>query len=209
PARVIDRCHTYSYLGRGRIAALALAPPTAGMQWLARVRSGRSAAVPGGSCRGGAQHHDDCTRQRTETVMKLGWLTIVPAVLLPACAEAPADRAGMVPAPAADAVQPVGDGADPAQVAAADDSASVLTAPDGFIVAATRREATGAASTGGMRDGAPAQIRGIYLNAYAAGSARRLPTLLALADTTELNTFVVDVKDEKGIHYRSELELPT
>ncbi|MGQ0815042.1 MAG: putative glycoside hydrolase [Gemmatimonadota bacterium] len=54
---------------------------------------------------------------------------------------------------------------------------------------------------------APAVIRGIYLNAYAAGSRTRLATLLALADSTEINTFVVDVKDEKGMRYRTELPL--
>ena len=136
--------------------------------------------------------------------MKLGWLRIVPAVLLPACAEAPADRAGMVPAPAMEVAQPVGDSA---LSAAVQDSTNVLTGSDGIVVAG--QEATNAANGPAVRGGAPAQIRGIYLNAYAAGSARRLPALLALADTTELNTFVVDVKDEKGIHYRSELELPT
>ena len=51
------------------------------------------------------------------------------------------------------------------------------------------------------RDEAPDQIRGIYLNAYAAGSPNRFPKLLAMADSTEINTFVVDVKDERGIHY--------
>jgi hypothetical protein len=58
-----------------------------------------------------------------------------------------------------------------------------------------------------VRDRAPAQIRGIYLNAYAAGSRTRLPQLLALADSTEINTFVIDVKDEKGIRYRSDIPL--
>jgi hypothetical protein len=54
---------------------------------------------------------------------------------------------------------------------------------------------------------APAQIRGIYLNAYAAGSTKRLATLLAMADSTEINAFVIDVKDEKGMRYHSELPL--
>jgi hypothetical protein len=58
-----------------------------------------------------------------------------------------------------------------------------------------------------VRDRAPAQIRGIYVNAYAAGSRTRLPQLIALADSTEINTFVIDVKDEKGIRYRSEIPL--
>ncbi|HUP90466.1 MAG TPA: putative glycoside hydrolase, partial [Longimicrobiales bacterium] len=52
---------------------------------------------------------------------------------------------------------------------------------------------------------APAQIRGIYLNAYAVGSSKRLATLLKMADETEINAFVVDVKDEKGIRYHTAL----
>ncbi len=57
------------------------------------------------------------------------------------------------------------------------------------------------------RENTPAQIRGLYLNAYAAGSRTRLPRLLAVADTTEINAFVIDVKDERGIRYRSEIPL--
>ncbi|MDT8368378.1 MAG: putative glycoside hydrolase [Longimicrobiales bacterium] len=44
----------------------------------------------------------------------------------------------------------------------------------------------------------PDSIRGIYLNAWAAGSARRLDNLLALARRTEINTFVIDIKDATG-----------
>ncbi len=54
---------------------------------------------------------------------------------------------------------------------------------------------------------APPIIRGIYLNAYAAGSRNRLSKLLAIADSTEINTFVIDVKDEKGMRYRTSLPL--
>jgi hypothetical protein len=54
---------------------------------------------------------------------------------------------------------------------------------------------------------APKNIRGIYLNAYAAGSRARLPKLLAIADSTEINAFVVDVKDEKGVHYPTQLAM--
>lgn len=54
---------------------------------------------------------------------------------------------------------------------------------------------------------APPQIRGLYINAYAAGSRTRLPRLIAVADSTEINAFVIDVKDERGIRYRSEIEL--
>jgi len=44
----------------------------------------------------------------------------------------------------------------------------------------------------------PDTVRGIYLNAWAAGSPRRREALLDLARRTELNTFVVDIKDASG-----------
>jgi hypothetical protein len=53
---------------------------------------------------------------------------------------------------------------------------------------------------------APAPLRGLYLNAYAAGG-QRLNRLLGVADSTEINAFVIDVKDEKGIRYRSQVPL--
>ena len=57
------------------------------------------------------------------------------------------------------------------------------------------------------RDAAPAIIRGIYVSAYAMVDRVKGPALLALADTTEINTFVVDVKDEDGVRYRSGIPL--
>ncbi|HEU0016314.1 MAG TPA: putative glycoside hydrolase [Longimicrobium sp.] len=57
------------------------------------------------------------------------------------------------------------------------------------------------------RDAAPRIIRGVYVNAYVMGDPRRRAELLALADTTEINAFVVDVKDEDGVRYRSALPL--
>jgi hypothetical protein len=64
-----------------------------------------------------------------------------------------------------------------------------------------------AASPGAAASRAPATLRGIYLNAYAAGSSTRLNSLLRLADSTEINAFVIDVKDERGIRYRSSVPL--
>ncbi|MFL5540294.1 MAG: putative glycoside hydrolase [Longimicrobiaceae bacterium] len=73
---------------------------------------------------------------------------------------------------------------------------------------ATASPATpGSNAQGDVRDNAPPQIRGIYVNAYAAGSRTRLPQLLKIADETEINAFVVDVKDEKGIRYHTDLPL--
>ncbi len=43
----------------------------------------------------------------------------------------------------------------------------------------------------------PAAVRGVYVNAWLFGSSR-LEKLLRLADTTEINAFVIDVKDATG-----------
>ncbi len=49
----------------------------------------------------------------------------------------------------------------------------------------------------------PASVRGIYLGAWTFGS-ERFDGLVALADTTEINAFVIDVKDATGfLTYRS------
>ncbi len=54
----------------------------------------------------------------------------------------------------------------------------------------------------------PAAVHGIYLNAWAAGSSRKRAKLIALADRTEINTFVIDVKDATGyISYESRVPL--
>lgn len=49
----------------------------------------------------------------------------------------------------------------------------------------------------------PAVVRGLYVNAWIFGSGRLEP-LIRLADTTEINAFVIDVKDGTGyLTYRS------
>jgi hypothetical protein len=51
----------------------------------------------------------------------------------------------------------------------------------------------------------PTAVRAIYVNAWAFGSSR-FWDLVHLADTTELNSFVIDVKDDTGyLTYRSEV----
>jgi len=51
----------------------------------------------------------------------------------------------------------------------------------------------------------PAVVRGIYLNAWTFGGAR-FHNLVRLADTTEINSFVIDVKDDTGyLTYRSSI----
>jgi hypothetical protein len=44
----------------------------------------------------------------------------------------------------------------------------------------------------------PTHLRGVYLNAWVAGSSTRVQALLDLARRTEVNAFVIDVKDASG-----------
>ncbi len=46
-------------------------------------------------------------------------------------------------------------------------------------------------------------VRGLYVNRFAAQSTKRMRALIALADATEINAFVIDIKDEFGINYKS------
>jgi hypothetical protein len=49
----------------------------------------------------------------------------------------------------------------------------------------------------------PPVVRGIYVNRFAAQSPHKMRSLIALADSTEINAFVIDIKDEFGINYAS------
>jgi hypothetical protein len=53
-----------------------------------------------------------------------------------------------------------------------------------------------------QRAPAPA-VRALYVNRFASQSAARMRHLVALADSTEVNALVVDMKDEFGLNYQS------
>jgi hypothetical protein len=53
----------------------------------------------------------------------------------------------------------------------------------------------------------PPAVKALYLNAWAAGSARKLAKLIAMADSTEINAFVIDVKEGGEISYASKVQL--
>jgi hypothetical protein len=46
-------------------------------------------------------------------------------------------------------------------------------------------------------------VRGLYVNRFAAQSTKRMRQLIAMADATEINAFVIDIKDEFGINYKT------
>lgn len=74
----------------------------------------------------------------------------------------------------------------------------------------TRRPATDSTSIARARDSvpramqsAPEVVRGLYVNRWATQSPKRMRALIALADSTEINAFVLDLKDEFGLNYAS------
>jgi hypothetical protein len=49
----------------------------------------------------------------------------------------------------------------------------------------------------------PTVVRALYVNRWASQSKRRMAKLLATADSTEINAFVVDMKDEFGLNFKT------
>lgn len=63
-------------------------------------------------------------------------------------------------------------------------------------------------ATPGRSFSRPENIRGIYLNAWASGSSRRSHELIELARRTEVNAFVIDIKDASGyVSYPTTVDL--
>jgi len=87
---------------------------------------------------------------------------------------------------------------------ATEDSVEVVV--DSTSDAVTEAAVTGAAAARAARAGAagagrfprPEHVRGLYLNAWAAGSRTRMDAMLELAKRTEVNSFVIDIKDATG-----------
>ena len=54
----------------------------------------------------------------------------------------------------------------------------------------------------------PGAVKALYLNAWASGSTNRMEALIELARRTEINSFVIDIKDASGyISHRTQLPL--
>ncbi len=87
--------------------------------------------------------------------------------------------------------------------------ADTLSLPDSRSEAGSGAADLGAEALEGVepREGGPTSndrfprpefVRGIYLNAWTSGSTRRREALITLARRTELNAFVIDIKDATG-----------
>jgi hypothetical protein len=84
-------------------------------------------------------------------------------------------------------------------------------AADGPKVAAPVAEPPARSASGAraeVRFPRPEHMRGLYLNAWASGSRNRVAALLDVARRTEVNAFVVDIKDASGyVSHRTSVEL--
>lgn len=142
-------------------------------------------------------------------VMALVLVVFAVARFAPPADVAVADAAAQTEAEAA-AAQPGGDSA--AAAAAIADSiaaAEELAAgePAILLADASTEEMFGFAS---ITDGVPRMrrpdaVKGLYLNAYAAGSDAKLDRLIRIANETEINAFVIDVKEGGEITYNSRI----
>ena len=95
-------------------------------------------------------------------------------------------------------------GGDERNASASGDSARVTNSPGAVTKSpglATRAPGS-AARTGRDTSGHPV-VRALYLNRFAAQSPRKMQHLFRIADSSEINGFVIDMKDEFGLNYRS------
>lgn len=74
-----------------------------------------------------------------------------------------------------------------------------------FAVGAVAEAQAPAAAAPAARhaDPAPTAVRALYVNRWATQSRKRMAKLIATADATEINAFVLDMKDEFGLNYKS------
>jgi hypothetical protein len=84
-------------------------------------------------------------------------------------------------------------------------SAASASAAASASVASAAAAASPSPSSGvdSARPPAPGIVRGLYVNRWAVQSPRRMRGLIAVADSTEINAFVIDMKDEFGLNYQS------
>jgi hypothetical protein len=82
-------------------------------------------------------------------------------------------------------------------------AASITLLASTATVLSSQTPAPAPAPTPASTPAPPAFVRGLYVNRYAAESDRKMRRLIAMADTTEINAFVIDLKDEFGINYES------
>ncbi len=96
---------------------------------------------------------------------------------------------------------PTGDGSAGIRIAAA----AAQQTRDSIAAVETARAVVG--SQGVVPVEEPEHVRALYLNAWAAGSPRKLQKLIGVANQTEINAFVIDVKEGGEVSYATKVPL--
>jgi hypothetical protein len=116
--------------------------------------------------------------------------------VLPACAGRHDAGAGAQAGLDSIATSAVGVGGNPGtaatQTPASSASGSAASSPSQFSAGAQK-----------LRTDPSAPIRGLYINRFAAQSTKKMNRLIGVADSTEINAFVIDIKDEFGLNFNS------
>ena len=143
--------------------------------------------------------------------------SLVVAFLVAACGDANGMPEGSAAVDAPAPEEAVDIAAD-SEASLATDASSLGTGGDALAATSDPDSAHGAAD-GVAADTTPAErtfffftrpdhIRGLYVNSWSAGSRRRMAALIDLARRTEVNTFVIDIKDASGyVSHPSEVPL--
>jgi hypothetical protein len=76
-------------------------------------------------------------------------------------------------------------------------------APSQPSAASAKQSATAAPAANAAASADPGIVRGLYVNRFAAQSTKRMKQLIAMADETEVNALIIDIKDEFGLNYES------
>jgi hypothetical protein len=144
-----------------------------------------------------------------------GWIAAAALMLLVVIAAfargAPADRGatGETMGDAADALDVAGEVADGlVEAAAAEDAVADTAVAERVLPPITPEMFAFEPITDGVpRMRKPDVVRGLYLNAWAAASSAKLSRLIDVANRTEINAFVIDVKEGGEVSYRSRVPL--
>jgi hypothetical protein len=89
------------------------------------------------------------------------------------------------------------------EVAADSTAASVVGVRTAGAQPAPASQAGLSAEVQKLRTDPSLPVRGLYVNRFAAQSGKKMRHLIGIADSTEINAFVIDVKDEFGLNYNS------
>jgi len=116
--------------------------------------------------------------------------------VLPACAGRRDAAAGTQGGLDSIATSAVGAGSNPGAAAAQSSGSSA----SGSVASSSSMFSAGAQK---LRTDPSAPIRGLYINRFAAQSTKKMNRLIGVADSTEINAFVIDIKDEFGLNFNS------